>query len=148
MNAHSQTIWQTQVPRELQGRVFSVRRVIAQFSAPLGVLLAGFTGAVFNPGWVLAALGIFVVVFATFQLFNPSLLRVEDKAYLDKGAAQGGDTSIGEAGSGDANSVTAQPADGDASMGSATSVPAMPTPSDDMNHAGEDNESYAGSSKR
>src|SRR5262249_35922706 len=28
MNAHSQAIWQTQVPRDMQGRVFSVRRLI------------------------------------------------------------------------------------------------------------------------
>ena len=36
-NVHSQAIWQTQTPRELQGRVFSVRRLIAQFTSPLGV---------------------------------------------------------------------------------------------------------------
>ncbi|MDQ3704712.1 MAG: MFS transporter [Chloroflexota bacterium] len=152
MNAHSQTIWQTQVPRELQGRVFSVRRVIAQFSAPLGVMLAGFTGAIFNPGYVLAALGIFIVVFATFQLFNPYLLRVEDKEFLDKGAAEAGDRG-GAAGAGGAglDSATAQPTDGDVSLGSPTSVPAMPTPSDEIDSAGEDGqdgERYGGFRKR
>ena len=90
MNAHSQTIWQTQVPRELQGRVFSVRRLIAQFSAPLGVLLAGIVGGVFNPGAVLAVLGLIVVVFSVFQLFNPYLLRVEDKETLDRLAEEAG----------------------------------------------------------
>lgn len=148
MNAHSQTIWQTQVPRELQGRVFSVRRVIAQFSAPLGVLLAGFTGAIFNPGWVLAALGIVIVVFAAFQLFNPYLLRVEDKAYLDSLAGDGdgsGGTGLGGSGGGsdDLNSATAQPADGDISLGSPTGVPAMPTPGDDLDPTDEDSERYA-----
>ncbi|MEA2574253.1 MAG: hypothetical protein QOH93_1551, partial [Chloroflexia bacterium] len=87
--AHSQTIWQLQVPKELQGRVFSVRRLIAQFSAPLGVMLAGATGAAFNPGLVLALLGGVIVVFSLFQLFNPHLLRVEDKAYLDSMAEEG-----------------------------------------------------------
>lgn len=91
MNAHSQTIWQTQVPREIQGRVFAVRRVIAQFSAPVSTLLAGLAGATFNPGYILAGLGLLVVVFATIQLFNPYLLRVEDKKYLDEIAAQRGD---------------------------------------------------------
>ncbi|HEX8229028.1 MAG TPA: MFS transporter [Chloroflexia bacterium] len=81
--AHSQTIWQLQVPKELQGRVFSVRRLIAQFSVPLGVTLAGATGAAFNPGLVLAVLGVVIVLFAAFQLFNPYLLKVEDKEYLD-----------------------------------------------------------------
>ncbi len=36
INAHSQSIWQAQVPRELQGRVFSVRRLIAQCTARRG----------------------------------------------------------------------------------------------------------------
>lgn len=87
MNAHSQTIWQTQTPRELQGRVFSVRRVIAQFSAPFGVLLAGIAGGLFDPGWVLAGLGALTVLFCIGQLFNQYLLRVEDKAFLDELAA-------------------------------------------------------------
>jgi hypothetical protein len=146
MNAHSQTIWQTQVPRELQGRVFSVRRVIAQFSAPLGVLLAGFTGALFNPGWVLAALGLFIVVFATLQLFNPYLLRVEDKATLDRLAGGGGDG--GGPVETELNSATAQPPEGDISLGSATGVPAMPTPSDDINPAGEEDDRFAAYSKK
>jgi DHA3 family macrolide efflux protein-like MFS transporter len=83
MNAHSQAIWQTQTPRELQGRVFSVRRVIAQFTYPLGTALAGVFGGYFNPGWVIAIMGIVMVVFCIAQLFNPYLLQVEDKAYLD-----------------------------------------------------------------
>jgi hypothetical protein len=91
MNSHSQTIWQTQVPRELQGRVFSVRRVIAQFSAPFGTLLAGLAGTTFNPGAILAVLGVLVVAFAIFQLFNPYLLKVEDKQFLDQLAAQRGE---------------------------------------------------------
>ena len=83
MNSHSQAIWQTQTPRELQGRVFSVRRLIAQFSAPLGVMLGGAAGGFFNPGLVLAVLGVLLVIFCIAQLFNPYLLRVEDKSYLD-----------------------------------------------------------------
>jgi MFS family permease len=95
MNAHSQAIWQSQTPRELQGRVFSVRRVIAQFSAPLGVMLAGVAGGLLDPGMVLVFLGVFVTLFCIGQLFNPYLLRVEDKAFLDNLAAQAG--SKGEA---------------------------------------------------
>jgi hypothetical protein len=87
MNAHSQTIWQTQTPRELQGRVFSVRRVIAQFTWPLSTALAGVAGGLFNPGLVIAVLGGVLVVFCVAQLFNPTLMRVEDKAWLDDMAA-------------------------------------------------------------
>lgn len=87
MNAHSQSIWQAQTPRELQGRVFSVRRVIAQFTFPLGTAFAGLAGFV-NIGTMLVVLGSILVLFCIAQLLNPSLLRVEDKAYLDQRAAQ------------------------------------------------------------
>jgi MFS family permease len=88
MNAHSQAIWQTQVPHELQGRVFSVRRVIAQFTFPIGTLIAGATGGVFDPGHVIAVTGALLAAFCIVQLFNPYLLRVEDKAWLDEMAAR------------------------------------------------------------
>jgi hypothetical protein len=91
MNSHSQTIWQSQVPRELQGRVFSVRRVIAQFSAPVSTLLAGLASAQFNPGVILAILGTITVVFCIAQLFNPYLLKVENKQFLDQLATQRGE---------------------------------------------------------
>ncbi|MEW5717535.1 MAG: MFS transporter, partial [Chloroflexota bacterium] len=87
-NAHSQAIWQTQTPRELQGRVFAVRRLIAQFSWPLSAALAGLIGGLFDPGAVVAILGGILTLFCIAQLFNPYLLRVEDKAYLDQMAAQ------------------------------------------------------------
>jgi MFS transporter, DHA3 family, macrolide efflux protein len=88
MNTHSQTIWQTQVPREKQGRVFAVRRLIAQFTWPLGAALAGWLGGRFDPGLVIAVLGGLLLAFGAFQLFNPQLLRVEDKAMLDDMAAR------------------------------------------------------------
>lgn len=88
LNAHSQAIWQTQTPRELQGRVFSVRRVIAQFSAPIATALAGWLGGLYNPGVVIAVFGAIMTVFCIGQMFNPLLLRVEDKAWLDEMAAQ------------------------------------------------------------
>jgi MFS family permease len=88
MNAHSQTIWQTQTPRELQGRVFAVRRVIAQFTWPLSTAMAGWLGGRFDPGRIIALLGGILVVFCVGQLFNPYLLHVEDKAMLDEMAAR------------------------------------------------------------
>lgn len=88
MNAHSQAIWQGQTPRELQGRVFAVRRLIAQFSAPMSTAIAGIFGGLFNPGAVIAVLGAMLVLFCAMQLFNKQLLRVEDKEYLDQLALQ------------------------------------------------------------
>jgi len=88
LNAHSQSIWQTQTPRELQGRVFAVRRLIAWVMIPISTVLAGWSGGVFNPGVVIAALGAFQALFCVAQLFNPSLLRVDDKEHLDQMAAR------------------------------------------------------------
>ncbi|HVB09633.1 MAG TPA: MFS transporter, partial [Bacillota bacterium] len=82
-NAHSHAIWQGQVPPALQGRVFAVRRLIAQFTAPAGAALAGWAGAAFNPGTVVAVLGVALAVFCLGLLFSQSLHRVEDRAWLD-----------------------------------------------------------------
>lgn len=83
-NAHSQAIWQTQVPRELQGRVFAVRRVIAQGLSPLSQVMAGWLAGVLDPGAGLAMLGGIIAVVSIAQLFNPQVRRVEDTAYLNQ----------------------------------------------------------------
>ena len=50
INGSSQAIWQVKVPPDLQGRVFAVRRLIAQFTAPVGFLSAGpLADHVFKP---------------------------------------------------------------------------------------------------
>ena len=41
INGSSQAIWQSKVPPEIQGRVFSTRALIAQISAPIALALAG-----------------------------------------------------------------------------------------------------------
>lgn len=82
-NAHSQAIWQTQVPPEMQGRVFSVRRLIAQATAPVATFLAGLAGGLFDPARVVLVLGVVLAVFVGAQLFNPALRRVEDKTWLE-----------------------------------------------------------------
>ncbi len=89
MNAHSQAIWQAQTPHHLQGRVFAVRRLIAQFTFPLGSALAGWLGGLVNPAWIFGALGLLGAIFCAAQLFNPHLLKVEDKEYLDRLAEVG-----------------------------------------------------------
>lgn len=50
INGSNQAIWQSKVPPALQGRVFAIRRMIAQISFPLAVLLAGpLADNVFEP---------------------------------------------------------------------------------------------------
>ena len=84
MNAHSQAIWQAQVPAGMQGRVFSVRRLIAQISSPVSVALAGLLAARFPVSALLLSLALLVVAVALVQLLNPSLRRVEDREYLER----------------------------------------------------------------
>jgi hypothetical protein len=61
LNGSNQAIWQSKVPPALQGRVFSVRRMIAQVSAPIAMLASGpladkVFGPAMMPGGSLAAL--------------------------------------------------------------------------------------------
>jgi len=50
INGSSQAIWQVKVPPDVQGRVFAVRRLIAQFTVPLGFFCAGpLADYVFRP---------------------------------------------------------------------------------------------------
>jgi hypothetical protein len=50
MNACSNTIWRAKTPADIQGRVFAVRRMIAQFTVPIGDFSAGpLADYVFNP---------------------------------------------------------------------------------------------------
>jgi hypothetical protein len=50
INGCSQTVWQNKVPPALQGRVFAVRRMIAQATVPLAFLIAGpLADLVFRP---------------------------------------------------------------------------------------------------
>ncbi|THF68755.1 MFS transporter [Deinococcus sp. Arct2-2] len=89
--AHSGGIWQAQVPREMQGRVFAVRRVISRFTVPLGMALVSALATRFPPGPVIVGMGVLVVVVAALQLLNPSVRRVDDREYLDGlAAAKGG----------------------------------------------------------
>ncbi len=50
LNASNQALWQAKVAPEVQGRVFAVRRLIAQVTAPVALLLAGpLADQVFGP---------------------------------------------------------------------------------------------------
>src|SRR5262249_16289438 len=83
LNAHSQTIWQSHTPRELQGRVFAIRRLIAWTIQPISIAATGALAGIFDPGYVFATLGMIWVLFCATQLFNPYLLRVDEKTPLD-----------------------------------------------------------------
>jgi len=74
-------IFQTTVPPEMQGRVFSLLMSVTQALAPLGLLLAGPTAEAFGVPfwWVLT--GIIITVMGTSALFVPAIVHIEDRAY-------------------------------------------------------------------
>ena len=104
INGCSQAIWQIKVPLGLQGRVFAVRRMVAQSSLPLALLVAGpladrffaplltshgpLTGSVgrligIGPGrgigLLLIVLSVLVILAALIGLMAPHLRRVEQE---------------------------------------------------------------------
>ncbi|WP_272975939.1 MFS transporter [Deinococcus geothermalis] len=92
--AHSAGIWQAQVPRELQGRVFAVRRIVSRFTVPLGMAFVSGVSTALPPGPVIATLGLLVIIVGTAQLLNPTVQRVDDKDYVEGLAAARGETSV------------------------------------------------------
>jgi hypothetical protein len=72
-----QAIWQAQTPRELQGRVFSVRRLIAQFTRPIRAAAAGWLAGPFDPGYWLRHS-------AWYNSPIPTCCAWNDKAWLDQ----------------------------------------------------------------
>jgi MFS transporter, DHA3 family, macrolide efflux protein len=92
-NSHSQTIWQIQTPREMQGRVFSVRRLIAQFTIPLSTFLMGALASRFDPGYIVIVLGCILTVWCIAGLFNPYLRRVEDREWIEAQALKNAGTA-------------------------------------------------------
>ena len=72
----------------MQGPVFAMRPMIAQCPSPVSSALAGWAGAAFDPGLVLAVLGLCHSLFCAGRLFNRSLTRVEDREWLEGPAAR------------------------------------------------------------
>lgn len=83
-NVSSEAIWGVTVPREILGRVYAVRRTIAQATAPVAMLLSGFLAEAFGLVFILflaAGFGVFLLAFTWF--FTP-LPRVEETLRLEK----------------------------------------------------------------
>jgi DHA3 family macrolide efflux protein-like MFS transporter len=76
-NSHSQAIWQTLTPHGMQGRVFAVRKVAAQFTAPLGTALSGALGAI-DPGLAVAACGIVASLTCVLQFLNRNVTMMDE----------------------------------------------------------------------
>jgi MFS family permease len=104
VNGCSQAIWQSKVPPDIQGRVFAVRRMIGQFTAPIGYLAAGpLADFVFEPlmaeggalaptvgaligvgpgrgiGLIALCLAVLPLLFTLWAWAQPPIRRIEDE---------------------------------------------------------------------
>ncbi len=83
-NVSSEAIWGATVPREVLGRVYAVRRTLAQFSAPVSMLLSGIFAELYGLTiilWVASILGLTVLGFTWF--FTP-LPEVEKRISIQR----------------------------------------------------------------
>jgi DHA3 family macrolide efflux protein-like MFS transporter len=104
MNSCDQAIWQSKVPPDVQGRVFSVRRMMAWSVTPLAYITAGpLADQVFNPlmasngplapslgpiigagpgrgiGLLISLMGLLVILLTLVTALNPRVRNVEDE---------------------------------------------------------------------
>lgn len=75
-NIQSQAIWQSTTPTAMQGRVFAVRRVLAQSTRPAGILLGGVLGGAYEAGAVIVILGAVLMGFCVIPLLRPAVMRI------------------------------------------------------------------------
>ncbi len=78
-SSHSRSIWQSQVPPEIQGRVFSVTRLVSRCSGPLGITIAGILGGVIPPGQLFVGGGLLLLMVVAGALLYRPLLRIEEQ---------------------------------------------------------------------
>lgn len=76
-NIPSQTIWQSVVPPELQGRVMSVRSAIAWTMIPVSQLAGGIISDIIGPVKLFASLLLIGLIFLTYAWFMTGFSRVE-----------------------------------------------------------------------
>ena len=90
-NMHSQTIWQSVVPPELQGRVMSVRMVIAWVFIPFSMLLAGFLADIIKIDLIFILGGAIGLLFLAYVWFFTGLPNVEEQLGLKEERTESGE---------------------------------------------------------
>lgn len=78
VTAHSRTIWAARVPREMQGRMFALRRMLSQGTGPLALLLAGALIALRPAGQVAVLMGCGAVLVGLSGLLRPAIRNIEE----------------------------------------------------------------------
>ncbi|MDH5401196.1 MAG: MFS transporter [Candidatus Heimdallarchaeota archaeon] len=82
-NIPSQTIWQSVVPAELQGRVMTVRQLIAWTMIPVSQLIGGILADLFGVIWLFSVSLIIGVLFLIYAWFMTAFPNVEKKLGID-----------------------------------------------------------------
>ncbi|WP_380083583.1 hypothetical protein [Deinococcus lacus] len=75
-DTHLSTMLQTQIPPDLQGRVFAVRQMLAQSVSPLSIVLFGGLAGRVPAGQILAGLGVFAVIASLLPLLKQDVRQM------------------------------------------------------------------------
>ena len=78
-NVSSEAIWGATVPHELLGRVYAVRRTLAQATAPIAMLLSGVLAELFELIPVLSLAAILGTLVLGYSWFFTPLSEVEKR---------------------------------------------------------------------
>ena len=87
VNVSSETIWAATVPREILGRVYSVRRTVAQISNPIATLLVGILAEIVGLVQIItifAVCGIVLLIYAWFFTAVSSVEKSIEESRNDK----------------------------------------------------------------
>ncbi len=77
VNVSSETIWAGTVPREILGRVYSVRRTVAQISNPIATLLVGILAEILGLVQIITIFAVCGIVLLIYTWFFTSISSVE-----------------------------------------------------------------------
>ncbi len=77
VNVSSETIWAATVPREILGRVYSVRRTVAQISNPIATLLVGILAEIVGLVQIITIFAVCGIVLLIYTWFFTSLSSIE-----------------------------------------------------------------------
>jgi len=81
-------MFQTIIPPEVQGRVFSLLMSVSQGLAPLGLLVAGPTADALGVSFWYVLTGIMIAVMGASGLLVPAIVHIEDRAYQQRPSPQ------------------------------------------------------------
>jgi DHA3 family macrolide efflux protein-like MFS transporter len=83
-NVSSEAIWAITVPQDILGRVYAVRRTLAQITAPVAMIMSGIIAEFINLNFVLLICSLFGLIVLGYSWFFTRLPEVERLIEIEK----------------------------------------------------------------